>query len=191
MTLLIIGLVLFLGAHSIRILAEPVRDRLIASMGTSGYKIAYSLIALVGFVLIIYGYGQARLQTVTIYQPPDFLRHLSMLLMLIVFPALLAAHLPGRVQDLLKHPLLVATKAWAISHLLVNGTLAGIVLFGSFLVWAVADRIALKRRPDSQSPQLPAGRFNDFIVILGGLAAYLAFVFWLHPVLIGVPAVRM
>jgi uncharacterized membrane protein len=191
MTLLIIGLVLFLGSHSMRIVAEPLRTKLVGSMGTTAYKLGYSLVALAGFVLIIIGYGQARLETAILYQPPYFLRHLSMLLMLIVFPALLAAHLPGRVQDMLKHPLLVATKAWAIAHLLVNGSLAGLVLFGGFLVWAVADRIAVKKRPDSSNPQLPAGRFNDLIVIVGGLALYIAFVFWLHPILIGVPAVNI
>lgn len=190
MTLLIVGLTLFLGIHSLRIVAEPARTRLVGSLGVWGYKLIYSLIAIVGFVLIIYGYGQARLQPVVFYHPPDFLRHLSMLLMLIVFPALLAAYFPGRIQSMLKHPMLVAVKAWAIAHLLINGTLAGIVLFGAFLVWAVADRIAVKRRANSGTPQLPATRLNDVIVIIGGLGLYLAFVFWLHPILIGVPVVR-
>lgn len=191
MTLLIVGLILFLGIHSLRIVAEPARARMVGAMGIWGYKAVYSLIAIAGFVLIIYGYGQARLQPVVLYHPPEFLRHLNMLLLLIVFPALLAAYFPGRIQAMLKHPMLVAVKAWAIAHLLVNGTLAGVVLFGAFLIWAVADRIAVKRRTGSDTPQLPATGFNDAIVIIAGLGLYLAFVFWLHLILIGVPAVRM
>lgn len=190
MNLLIPGLVLFLGTHSIRIVAETGRTRLVSGMGLTGYKVVYSLFALAGLVLIVIGYGQARLDPVMLYQPPPFLRHVNMLLMLIVFPALLASHLPGRVQSALKHPLLVAVKAWALGHLLVNGMLADVLLFGGFLVWAVVDRISIKRRSvPSTSPQLPARPFNDVIVIAGGLLIYIAFVFWLHPVLIGVPAV--
>ncbi len=190
MNLLILGLLLFLGIHSIRIVAEPVRARLVNGLGLTGYKVLYSLIALAGFLLIVIGYGQARMDPVVLYQPPPFLRHLNMLLMLIVFPALLASHLPGRVQSALKHPLLIAVKAWALGHLLVNGALADVVLFGGFLAWAIVDRISIKRRTaPSVSPQLPATAFNDVIVIVGGLGLYLVFVFWLHPVLIGVPAV--
>ncbi|AKS42470.1 NnrU family protein [Wenzhouxiangella marina] len=190
MTILIVGLILFLGTHSIRIVAEPLRARLVGSMGEGAYKGLYSLLALAGLVLIVIGYGQARMEPVVLYQPPTFLRHMNMLLMLIVFPALLASHLPGRVQSALKHPLLVAVKAWALGHLLVNGMLADVLLFGGFLAWAVVDRISIKRRSTpSRSPQLPAGRFNDPIVIVGGLGLYVAFAFWLHPILIGVPAV--
>lgn len=190
MLLLILGLVLFLGIHSLRIVAEPGRARMVSAMGLTGYKGIYSLVALAGLVLIVIGYGQARLDPFVLYQPPPFLRHLNMLLMLIVFPALLASHFPGRVQSALKHPLLIAVKAWALGHLLVNGMLADVLLFGGFLVWAVVDRISIKRRAvPSTSPQLPASRFNDVIVIIGGLALYIAFAFWLHPLLIGVPAV--
>lgn len=190
MALLILGLVLFLGIHSIRIVAEPLRTRLIQSMGEWGYKGLYSLVALIGLVLIVIGYGQARLDPTWLYHPPPFLRHLNMLLMLLVFPALLAAYLPGRIQNLLKHPMLVAVKAWALAHLLVNGTLAGVLLFGGFLVWAVADRISVKRRRGpGTAPQLPKTALNDVIVILGGLGLYLAFAFWLHPILFGVAVV--
>lgn len=189
MATLIIGLILFLGVHSIRIAAEPVRATLVGKLGEWGYKGVYSLVALAGFILVIVGYGQARLDPVLLYQPPQGLRHLSMLLMLIVFPALLAAYLPGRIQRALGHPMLVAVKAWAIAHLLVNGTLADVLLFGGFLAWAVADRISLKRRAPGTTLQLPASGFNDAIVIVAGLGLYLAFMFRLHPILIGVPAV--
>mgnify|MGYP001080072576 CR=1 FL=1 len=190
MTLLIIGLILFLGIHSIRIVADPLRQSLVDRMGLLPFKAVYAVVSIVGLVLIVQGYGAARLDPVVLYQPPAFLRHLTMLLMLIVFPALLAAYFPGRIQSTLKHPMLVAVKAWALSHLLVNGTLADVLLFGGFLAWAVADRISVKRRADS-SPfvQMPATGVNDVIVVVGGLGLYLAFVFWLHRLLIGVPAV--
>lgn len=189
MAVLIAGMVLFLGIHSIRIVAEPGRGGLVARLGLWPYKGIYSLIALAGLVLIVIGYGQARMDPVSLYQPPAFLRHLNMLLMLIVFPAMLAAYLPGRVQTALAHPLLVAVKAWALGHLLVNGMLHDVLLFGGFLAWAVADRISIKRRTaPGSSPRLPAWRFNDALVIIGGLGLYFAFAFWLHPILIGVPA---
>ena len=120
MLLLILGLVLFLGVHSLRIVAESARSGLVSRLGLWPYKGLYSLIALAGLILIVIGYGQARLDPVVLYQPPAFLRHLNMLLMLIVFPALLAAYLPGRIQQTLKHPMLIAVKAWALGHLLVN-----------------------------------------------------------------------
>ncbi len=187
MTLLVIGLVLFLGIHSIRIVADPLRMKLLAALGPVGYKGFYSVISLVGLVLIVIGYGQARLEPTWLYYPPPFLRHLNMLLMLLVFPALLAAYFPGRIQNLLKHPMLVAVKAWALAHLLVNGTLAAVLLFGGFLVWAVADRISVKRRSGPGSaPQLPRTALNDVIVVIGGLGLYVAFAFWLHPILFGV-----
>lgn len=187
MSLLILGLVLFLGVHSIRIFADPWRERLVARMGELPFKGVYGLISLIGLVLIVVGYGQARLDPVVLYQPPEFLRHVAMLLMLIVFPGLLAAYLPGRIQQVLAHPMLVAVKAWALAHLLVNGTLADVLLFGGFLVWAVADRISFKYRGPGSAPQLPKTALNDVIVIVGGLAVYLLFVFRLHPLLFGVP----
>jgi len=190
MSLLVTGLVLFLAVHSISIISWRWRDRMAAAMGEMPFKGLYGLISILGLVLIVIGYGQARMQPVVLYQPPEFLRHLTMLLMLIAFPALLAAYLPGRIQGLLKHPMLVAVKAWALAHLLSNGMLADVLLFGGFLVWAVANRISLGRRPDRDVPQLPAGAFNDVIVIAGGLGLYVAFAFWLHPLLFGVPVVR-
>lgn len=187
MTQLVIGLIVFLGIHSISIVARPTRDRLAARIGEWPFKLVYSVIAAVGLVLIVIGYGEARLTPTVLYTPPDGLRHLNMLLMLIVFPGLLAAYLPGRIADTLKHPMLVAVKAWALSHLLVNGTLADVLLFGGFLAWAVADRISMKHRPAGGSAlALPRTRFNDAIVVIGGLALYVVFSFWLHPAWIGV-----
>lgn len=187
MLLLVIGLVLFLGIHSLAMIAPAGRSKLIARFGPTGYRIGYGLIALAGFVLIIYGYGQARLSPTVLYQSPQWLQHVNMLLMLLVFPALLAAYLPGRIQKMLKHPMLIAVKAWALAHLLVNGTLAAVLLFGGFLVWAIADRISLNRRKPRKIPQLPGSNFNDIIAVVAGLGIYVAFAFWLHPILIGVP----
>lgn len=190
MTLLVLGLVLFLGIHSLSIVSRSARDRLVARLGVRTFKLAYSVVALVGFALLIVGYGEARLNSTIVYSPPEWTRHLTLLLMLVVFPGFLATYFPGRVSDALKHPTLVAVKTWALAHLLVNGSLAAVVLFGSFLAWAVADRISAKRRPlPSAAPAFPRRAWNDPIVIVGGLAAYVVFAFWLHPAWIGVAVI--
>ncbi len=189
MLLLIVGLIVFLGIHSLAIVSPGARLTLIERLGLWPYKAIYSLIALIGLVLIIYGWGQARLDPVVLYQPPGWLTHVNNLLMLIVFPLLLAAYLPGRIQRAFRHPMLVAVKTWALAHLLVNGELAALLLFGTFLAWAVADRISLKRRAPQDLLQLPAWKFNDLIAIVAGLAIHVVFVLWLHPLWIGVPAV--
>jgi uncharacterized membrane protein len=187
MTLLILGLILFLGSHSISIFAPATRDALAARLGEWPYKAVYSVVAIAGFVLLIIGYGQARLDPTVLYTPPAFLTHLSMLLMLIVFPALFATYLPGRISRALGHPMLVAVKAWALAHLLVNGTLADLMLFGGFLVWAVVDRISMKRRVQRPILRAPSSAINDVLVVVLGLAAYVGFAFWAHPRWIGVP----
>jgi uncharacterized membrane protein len=184
---LILGLVLFLGVHSVSIVSPAWRDRMAARLGEWTWKGLYSLVALGGLVLIVWGYGTARLDPTFLYFPPDWLRHVSFLLLLPVFPLLLAAYLPGRVQRTLKHPMLVAVKAWALAHLLVNGTLADVLLFGGFLVWAGVDRMSLKRRTPRPVPSLPAGRWNDAVAVVGGLAIYVGFALWAHEWLIGVP----
>lgn len=191
MTLLIAGLVLFLGIHSLQIVAPGLRARAVAKLGVNGWKGVYSLIAIAGFVLMCIGYGEARITSpVWLWLPPKGLRHLALLLMLPVFPLLLAAYLPGRIRSATKHPMLVATKLWALSHILVNGGLHDLLLFGGFLAWAVADRISVKRRATVTSPPgAPASRWNDGVVVLGGLALYVLFVGGLHKLLIGVSPV--
>ena len=149
----------------------------------------YALVALAGLLLIISGYGLARQDPVVLYLPPDWLRHIAMLLLIFVFPLLLATYIPGRIQTATKHPMLVATKLWALGHLLANGTLADLLLFGSFLVWAVVDRISLKKRATPAVPAFPAFRYNDALVIVVGLALSVAFLYWGHGWLIGVPLV--
>ncbi|MFT3664665.1 NnrU family protein [Piscinibacter sp.] len=189
MTLLILGLVIFLGVHSASIVAPAWRDARAARLGENAWKGLYSLAALAGFVLIVVGYGQARQAPVALYVPPLALRHVALLLMLPVFPLLLAAYLPGRIKTAAKHPMLVATKLWALAHVLANGNLADVLLFGGFLAWAVADRISMKRRVQRPLPGAPAGRFNDAIVVLLGLALYGWFVMAGHRWLIGMPLI--
>lgn len=187
MTLLIAGLVLFLGIHSIQIVATGLRASAVAKLGLNGWKGIYSLIAIAGFVLICIGYGEARITNpIWLWQPPKGLRHLALLLLLPVFPLLLAAYLPGRIRSATKHPMLIATKLWALSHLLANGGLHDVLLFGGFLAWAVADRISVKRRAAvTLPPSAPASRWNDLLVVLGGLTLYVLFVGGLHKMLIG------
>ncbi|WP_166254950.1 NnrU family protein [Marinobacter salicampi] len=186
MTTLIAGLVLFLGIHSLSIVNEPLRNRLRASMGEAAFKGVFSLISLVGLVLIIWGYGAARMDPTVIYTPPGWLKHLAMLLLVPVFPLLFATYLPGRIKAKLGHPMLVAVKLWALAHLLANGMLHDLLLFGSFLAWAVIDRISLKRRGQRPIPTLPKSAANDAIAVIGGLAVYLITVFWAHQWLFGV-----
>jgi uncharacterized membrane protein len=186
MTLLIVGLVVFLGVHSTAIFAPGFRNRALARLGEGGWKGIYGLVSLAGFVLIVYGFGEARHAPVVLYTPPAFLRHVTWLLMLPVFPLLFAAYLPGRIKTALKHPMLAAVKFWALAHLLSNGTLADVLLFGGFLAWAVVDRISLKRRPAQPIRTAPPGRFNDFLAVILGLATYALFVGWAHLWLIGV-----
>lgn len=186
MTLLILGLALFLGVHSVSIVAPGWRDAQVARRGEMPWKGLYSVLSLVGFVLLVVGYGQARLATPVLYVPPAALRHLAMVVMLPVFVLLLAAYLPGRIQAAARHPMLAAVKLWATAHLLANGTLADVLLFGSFLAWAVADRISLKRRTARPVPGAPPRAVNDLIALVGGLLLYALTVVWAHRWLIGV-----
>jgi uncharacterized membrane protein len=188
MLVLIAGLVLFLGVHSISIVAPTVRDELAARHGPL-YQGCYSILALIGLVLIVYGYAQARLEPIVMYVPPPVLRYVTLILMVAALPLLLAAYLPGRIQTTVKHPMLTAVKAWSLGHLLSNGMLADVLLFGGFLVWAVADRISLKRRTAREVPGLPATRANDLIVVIGGVALAAAFLHGLHNWLFGIPVV--
>ena len=186
MIFLLLGLVLFLGAHSISIANEPWRNRMVARLGENPWKGIYAVVSLVGFALIIWGYGLARQNPVVLYVPPSWFSHIAMVLMVFVFPLLLAAYLPGKIKSATKHPMLLATKIWALAHLLTNGALADVILFGSFLAWAVTDRISMKRRIQRPIPTVPVTKFNDTVVVVLGLASYAAFALWGHKWLIGV-----
>jgi uncharacterized membrane protein len=182
---LIVGLVIFLGVHSIAIVAPAAREGARARLGEGAWKGSYGLVSLLGFGLILYGYHLARQTPVLLYSPPGWMRHVTFLFMLPVFPLLFAAYLPGRIKTAMKHPMLVAVKCWAFGHLLANGLLSDVLLFGGFLAWAVADRISLKRRTQVIATA-PPGRFNDAIALILGLAVYFVFIFWAHVRLFGV-----
>lgn len=186
MAILILGIVIFFAAHSVSIIAPDWRDRMHARFGENAWKGAYSLVTLAGLLLMISGYGAARLEQTFLYYPPAWLSHVTALLMVFVFPLLLATYFPGHIKSALKHPTLVATKTWALAHLLANGGTADVLLFGAFLVWAVVDRISLKRRKASAAPSVPPRAVNDVIAIAGGLALYAGFAFWAHKAWIGV-----
>jgi uncharacterized membrane protein len=174
------GLLVFLGIHSVAIVAPNWRDATAARMGERAWKGLYSLVSIASFVLLIWGYGVARMDPVVLYTPPAWTRWLAAVLMLPVFPLLLAPYFPGRIKATLKHPMLAAVKFWALAHLLANGTLADFLLFGGFLAWAIADRISFKRRVQRPLHTAPASRFNDLIAIVVGLALYFVFMQWLH-----------
>jgi uncharacterized membrane protein len=183
---LLLGLVLFLGVHSVAIVAPRWRDAQLARWGERGWKGGYTLLSIAGLLAIVYGYGLARQAPVVLYTPPVWGRHLAALLLLPVFPLFLATYFPGQIQAVAKHPTLLATKLWALAHLLANGTAADVMLFGGFLVWAVADRIAVKRRAvPRQIPGAPPRPVNDAIALVGGLALYAVFVLWAHRWLTG------
>jgi len=186
MTSLIIGLFLFLGMHSISIVAEPLRDRF-AAKSKLGWKGLYALVSLLGIFLIVEGYAQARLSPVLIYASPYWLRHLSALLMLPVFILFLAPYFPGIISHFTKHPQLIAVMLWAVSHLLANGNLADILLFGAFFVWAVADLMSMKRRVSRAIPGFKESPVNDVIIVIAGLGLYGLFAVYLHALLIGIP----
>lgn len=190
MNVLLLGLIVFFGVHSVSIVNDPWRNRMAARIDESAWQGAYALVPLAGFVLIVWGYGLARQEPVVLYTPPAWLQLVAMVLLVPVFPLLLAAYLPGRIQTAAKHPMLAATKLWAFAHLLANGMLADVLLFGAFLVWAVLDRISMKRRTQRPVPGVPPSRANDLIAVTGGLALYAAFVLGLHGWLIGVPLIE-
>ena len=186
MILFVAGLVLFFGIHSVAIFAPAWRDAQ-AARNERAWKGIYAVISLAGFVLLIYGYGIARQSPVVVWSPPTFMRHVALLVMLPVFPLLLAAYLPGRIKAAAKHPMLLAVKFWALAHLLANGTLVDSILFGAFLVWVVLDRIAVKKRAVARAiPGAPPSKPNDAIALIGGLVLYGAFLMGIHRWLIGV-----
>jgi uncharacterized membrane protein len=191
MLYLILGLMLFLGVHSVEIFSPGWRGTMVVRVGERSWKGLYSLLSIVGFVLIIWGYGMARQEPILLYTPPVWMRHLSALIMVPVFPLLLAAYLPGRIKAATKHPMLAAIKFWALAHLLANGMLADVLLFGSFLAWAVVDRISFKRRVARPIPSAPPRKINDVIAVAAGLALYVIFVLGLHARLFGVSPLPM
>ncbi|WLD59380.1 NnrU family protein [Salinispirillum sp. LH 10-3-1] len=188
MAYLILGLVLFLGIHSVRMFADGWRTNMVEKLGEGGWKGLYTVVAIVGLVLVVWGYGQARLNMVWVWIPPIWTAHLAALLTVPAFILLAAAYVPGtHMKAKLGHPMVLSVKVWALAHLLANGTLADIVLFGSFLVWAIVNFAKSRRRDRAEGVVRTAvGASRDAIAVVIGLVAWVAFAFYLHAVLIGV-----
>jgi uncharacterized membrane protein len=190
MLILLLGIIIFLGVHTLATLRET-RASLIVRFGTDRYKSLYSILAILGLVLIIAGFSHYRAGgLIQVWYPPDGLRHLTILLMWLAFIALASmGRKPSRIRGWLRHPMLVAIKIWALAHLLINGDAGGMLLFGSFLAWAVYDRIAVKRRGDPGAPRLDHFTRADAIALGAGSVAYVAMIL-LHPILIGVAVIN-
>ena len=188
MTPLVAGLVLFLGLHSVRIVAEPWRESVIARIGRNPWRGLYSLVSLAALALVVWGYGQARLDPIVVWSPPAWTRYVTSLLVLPAFVLVVAGNMRGtRIRAAVGHPMLLGTKVWAFAHLLSNGTLADLVLFGSFLAWAIADYASSRRRDRAAGTVYPPGTASrDATAIAIGTAAWFVFGFWLHAPLIGV-----
>jgi uncharacterized membrane protein len=186
---MILGLLLFLGIHTLTTQREW-RAALIGRLGGEGtYKAVYGLVSLIGLALMVWGFARYHAAEFReIWTPPTFLKHLNIALMLPAVILVASAYIRGRIYATLKHPMLAGIKLWAFGHLLANGDLGGIILFGSFLGWAVFDRISLKRRKDAGGPPIPVGGVtNDLIAVAVGVVAYLALAFVFHPAVIGIP----
>jgi uncharacterized membrane protein len=188
MIYLIAGLVLFLGVHSVRIVADDWRTARIAGMGAGAWKGLYTVVSIVGFILIVYGYGLSRQTPINLWMPPFWTRHVTALLTLPIFILLAAAYVPGsHIKATLKHPMMLSVKLWAFAHLLSNGRLDDVLLFGGLGVWAaLAFRAARQRDRQSGVTYQAVGASRDVIVVVIGLVAWVAFAFFLHGALIGV-----
>ncbi len=188
MPYLILGLVIFLGAHSVRIVADDWRTRTRSHLGELRWKGLFSVVSVIGFGLLVWGFGLARQQPVPLWSPPTAMRHLAALLTLAAFVLLAAAYVPANsIKARLHHPMVLSVKVWALAHLLTNGTVAHVVLFGSFVLWAVLDFAAAQRRDRSTSVSYAPGRAGaTTLTVLAGLGAWLVFALWLHGLVIGV-----
>jgi len=185
----ILGLVVFLGGH-VFVSMRGHRGALIAGIGRGPYFVLFSVVSIVGLLLMGYGFARYRAEgPIPLWYPPSWTRHIVVALMWPASVAVVAAYIPGNIKRVLKHPMLVGVKIWAFAHLCANGDLGGIILFGSVLAWAVYDRITLKRRTDAGAPPIPVGGWgNDVIAVVVGTIFYLALGFLFHPYIVGVPA---
>jgi uncharacterized membrane protein len=185
---LILGLIVFFVPH-VFVTRRDARARLIARIGEGPYKIAFSVVSAIGIVLIAYGFARYRAtEWVNLWSPPVWTRHLALQLNWLAAVCVAAAYIPGNIKRALKHPMLVGVKIWAFAHLIANGDLGSIILFGSFLAWAVFDRITLKRRSDPGAPDIRNGGWPaDIVALVVGTVGYIAIVFLVHPIIIGVP----
>jgi uncharacterized membrane protein len=188
LAIMILGLAAFLGSHAF-VTMRARRAAAIARLGEGPYKGLFALISLIGLVLIVYGFAHYRASGwIEVWSPPRWTRHVTDALVWPAVICVLAAYVPGQIKRVLKHPMLVGVKLWALAHLIANGDLGSIILFGSFLAWAVYDRITLTHRSDPGAPPIPVGGYrNDFIAVAAGTLVYFALAIWFHPWVIGVP----
>ncbi len=188
MLYLVLGLLVFVGVHSLRIVSEGLRQRLIGQWGAMPFKGVYSLLSLAGFVLLVWGFGVAREAPVVLWVPPVGMRHAASLLTLIAFILLAAAYVPGnQIKARLHHPMVLGIKTWALAHLLANGMLHQVLLFGVLLLWAALSFRAARQRDRAASVHYPAGTaVATGITVAVGVGAWLAFALWLHGMLIGI-----
>jgi uncharacterized membrane protein len=188
MTILFIGLLIFLGIHSSRIFAETARQKFIAQRGENAWKGIYTVVSFIGLGLIVWGYGLARQQPIVLWNPPVGTRHIAALLTLIAFILVASTYFKQSwMRVRFQHPMVLGVKVWALSHLLSNGTLADVLLFGGFLVWAVLCFIASKKRDRLLKTQYPAAQAKATILaVVAGVIGWLVMAMWLHGLLIGV-----
>lgn len=188
MTLLLLGLVLFLGTHSVRIVADDFRSRRVTALGANGWKGLYSLLSIAGFVLLLYGFAAARQAPVLVYPTAKWTAHLAALLTIPAFILLAAAYVPGtRIKRAVGHPMVLGVKVWAFAHLLSNGLLHEVITFGAFLAWSVLSYIAARKRDRAAGTVYVAGPLSrDLIAVVAGLVGWVVFALWLHRPLIGV-----
>lgn len=188
MSLLILGLLLFLGTHSVRVVADGWRTQVIKRRGERLWKLGYTLLSVTGFVLIVWGYSRARLEPVPLWTPQVWARHLASLLTLVAFVLVVAAYVPrNHLKARLKHPMLLGVKAWALAHLLANHTVADLLLFGGFLAWAVVCYVSAKRRDERAGRLPPPGTaIGTALAIVIGLVAWGVFGQWVHGAWLGV-----
>jgi uncharacterized membrane protein len=189
LAILILGLAAFIAPH-VFVTQREARAAAVARLGEGAYKGLFSLVSILGIVLIVWGFGQYRASGyIELWSPPMWLRHLAAVLNWPAIVLIVAAYIPGHIKLRLKHPMLAGVKLWALAHLLANGDLGSILLFGGILAWAVFDRISLKRRTDPGAPPIPIGGWrNDVAAVIVGTLVYLALAFLFHPLAIGVPA---
>lgn len=188
MTILLLGLVLFLGIHSARVLAEGPRRAFIAQRGANAWKGLYTVVSLVGFALLVWGYGLARQQPVVLWTVPAGLRHVAALLTLVSFVLLAAAYVPGNaIKARVHHPMTAGVKVWAFAHLIANNTLADLLLFGGFLAWSIAVFVAARRRDRADGvTYAPGTASRTALTVVVGVVLWIVFALWLHGWLIGV-----
>ena len=187
MLILITGLLIFFTVHSISIVNESWRDSMVDQLGISLWRGLYSLVAVIGLLLIIWGYVLARQQPLLIYPPSIWLHRISLILLIPVFPLILATWLPGNIKAKVKHPMLLAIKIWALAHLLSNGMFSDVILFGSFLIWSIINLRSMRIRRVRTDPNTKAFVANDTLCVTIGIGLYILVSLWLHDWLVGVP----